>query len=65
MTRQIANAINDVIEPLGVGVLLKASHHCMTSRGVEKPNADLVTSQMFGCFRDNPETRHEFFRIAV
>jgi GTP cyclohydrolase I len=65
MTAQIANTINDVLKPQGVGVIIKASHHCMTTRGVNKPDSDLVTSRMLGCFRDNPLTRQEFLSIAV
>jgi GTP cyclohydrolase IA len=65
MTAQIANAINDVLKPQGVAVIIKASHHCMTTRGVHKPESDLVTSCMLGCFRDNPLTRQEFLSMAV
>ena len=65
MTAQIANSINDVLKPQGVAVILKASHHCMTTRGVHKPDLDLVTSCMLGCFRDNPLTRQEFLSMAV
>ncbi|HEX3340906.1 MAG TPA: GTP cyclohydrolase I FolE [Pseudolabrys sp.] len=65
MTAQIANTINDVLKPQGVGVIIKASHHCMTTRGVNKPDSDLVTSRMLGCFRDNPLTRQEFLSRAV
>ena len=65
MTAQIANTINDVLKPQGVGVIIKASHHCMTTRGVNKPDSDLVTSRMLGCFRDNPRTRQEFLSMAV
>jgi GTP cyclohydrolase I len=60
MTAQIANTIDSVLKPQGVGVVLKASHHCMTARGVKKHGTDLVTSRMLGCFRDNPMTRQEF-----
>jgi len=60
MTAQIANAIETVLQPHGVGVVLKAEHHCMTTRGVMKPGTDLVTSHMTGAFRDNPMTRQEF-----
>src|SRR5262245_32154531 len=63
MTAQIANAINDVLQPQGVGVVLKAEHFCMTARGIMKPGTDLVTSRMLGCFRDNPVTRQEFLSI--
>src|SRR4029079_9517273 len=65
MTAQIAHTINDVLKPQGVGVSIKASHHCMTTRGVHKPDSDLVTSRMLGCFRDNPLTRQEFLSMAV
>ncbi|WP_092866029.1 GTP cyclohydrolase I FolE [Hyphomicrobium facile] len=65
MTAQIANTINDVLRPQGVGVIIKAAHQCMTTRGVHKPNADLVTSRMLGCVRDNPLTRQEFMSLAV
>ena len=65
MTAQIANTINDVLQPQGVGVIIKASHHCMTTRGVHKPGSDLVTSRMLGCFRDSPLTRQEFLSMAV
>jgi len=65
LTAQIANTINDVLQPRGVGVVIKASHHCMTTRGVHKPDSDLVTSRMLGCFRDNPELRQEFLSMTV
>lgn len=65
MTAQIANSINDVLQPQGVAVIIKASHHCMTARGVHKADSDLVTSCMLGCFRDNPLTRQEFLSMAV
>jgi len=65
MTAQIANIINDVLKPQGVGVIIKASHHCMTTRGVNKVDTDLVTSCMLGCFHDNPATRQEFISLAV
>ena len=63
MTAQIANTIDEVLKPQGVGVILKATHHCMTTRGVHKPDTDLVTSRMLGCFRDNPPTRQEFLSM--
>jgi GTP cyclohydrolase I len=63
MTAQIANTINDVLQPQGVGVVLKAEHFCMTARGIMKPGTDLVTSRMLGCFRDSPVTRQEFLSI--
>jgi len=64
MTAQIANTINDVLKPEGVGVVVKATHHCMTTRGVHKPGSDLVTSRMLGCFRENPITRQEFLSLV-
>jgi len=65
MTAQIANTINEVLKPQGVGVIIKATHHCMTTRGVHKPGSDLVTSRMLGCFRENPLTRQEFLSMTV
>jgi GTP cyclohydrolase I len=64
LTAQIANVIDDVLKPQGVGVIIKATHHCMTTRGVHKPGSDLVTSRMLGCFRDNPLTRQEFLSMV-
>lgn len=63
MTAQIANSVQNVLQPQGVGVILKAVHHCMTTRGVYKPEADMVTSRMLGCFRDNAITRQEFLSL--
>jgi GTP cyclohydrolase I len=65
LTAQIANAIDDVLKPRGVGVVIKASHHCMTTRGVHKPDSDLVTSSMLGSFRDNQELRQEFLSMTA
>ncbi len=64
MTAQIANTINDVLQPQGVGVIIKATHHCMTTRGVHKADTDLVTSRMLGVFRDNALTRQELLGLA-
>lgn len=64
MTAQIANAIQKVLEPQGVGVVIKAEHHCMTARGIHKPGTDLVTSRMLGVFRDDPKTRQEFLSMV-
>jgi GTP cyclohydrolase I len=64
MTAQIANTINDVLQPHGVGVVIKATHHCMTTRGVHKAGTDLVTSRMLGCFRDDPSMGQELMRMA-
>jgi GTP cyclohydrolase IA len=64
MTAQIANTIQDVLRPQGVGVVLKANHHCMSTRGIHKHDTDMVTSRMLGCFRDNAVTRQEFLALA-
>ena len=53
------------MKPQGVGVIIKASHHCMTARGVHKPDTDLVTRRMLGCFRDNALNRQEFLGMAT
>ncbi len=63
LTAQIANSVNDVLQPKGVAVVIEASHQCMTTRGVHKPGVSMVTSRMLGTFRDNPETRREFLAI--
>jgi len=63
MTAQIANTIDEVLKPQGVGVILKATHHCMTTRGVHKPDTDLVTSRMLSCFRESPPTRQELLSL--
>jgi GTP cyclohydrolase I len=60
MTRQIAEALNDVLEPDGVAVVVAARHLCMEMRGVEKPDAETITSCMLGTFRDDSRTRSEF-----
>jgi GTP cyclohydrolase I len=65
LTAQIANTINDVLQPLGVGVVIKATHHCMTTRGIHKPDTDLVTSRMLGCFGENAQMRQEFLRTTT
>ena len=65
MTAQIANTIEKVLQPQGVGVVLKAEHQCMTARGVMKPGTDLVTSRMLGCFRDSAITRQEFLTMVA
>ena len=64
LTAQIANCIEKVLKPKGTGVVIKATHHCMTSRGVNKQGTDLVTSRMLGCFRDNPMTRQELMSMV-
>ncbi len=64
LTDQIADALDDVLRPKGVGVVIEASHLCMMMRGVEKQAARTVTSALRGSFRDCPMTRDEFLRLA-
>lgn len=63
LTAQIANTIQDVLQPRGVAVVIEANHQCMSTRGVHKPGASMVTSRMLGEFRDNPSTRREFLAM--
>jgi GTP cyclohydrolase I len=63
MTAQIANCIQDVLHPKGVGVVIEAAHQCMTTRGIHKSNVSMVTSQMLGSFRKDARTRAEFLRM--
>ena len=63
LTTQIAQTINDVLQPRGVAVVMEALHMCMIMRGVEKQNSKAVTSAMLGAFRENPETRAEFMEL--
>jgi GTP cyclohydrolase IA len=63
MTAQIAQCIQDVLQPRGVAVVVEAAHQCMTTRGVHKPGVTMVTSQMLGAFRTDPMTRREFLTI--
>ena len=63
MTAQIANCIESVLKPKGVGVVIEAVHECMTTRGVHNPEVSMVTSQMLGAFRKDARTRAEFLRM--
>src|SRR5499427_3907931 len=63
LTNQIADTIRDKISPLGVAVVMEATHLCMSMRGVEKQNSFCVTSAMLGIFRDNARTRMEFLEL--
>jgi len=63
LTKQIAEAINEHLNPLGVAVLIEAKHLCMISRGVSKQNSVMVTSELIGCMR-NQEARNEFLKLA-
>jgi GTP cyclohydrolase I len=60
LTAQIANTIDAVLKPKGVGVVIKPVHHCMTTRGIHKPDSSLVTSRMLGCFRVDAELCRQF-----
>jgi GTP cyclohydrolase I len=64
LTDQIADALMEVLEPLGVGVVVEAYHLCMMMRGVEKQNSKTVTSALRGSFRDDAKSRDEFLRLA-
>jgi GTP cyclohydrolase IA len=63
MTAQIANAINEILEPKGVAVVIEAAHQCMTTRGVHKPGVVMTTSRMLGAFREDIATRREFLAM--
>jgi GTP cyclohydrolase I len=63
LTTQIAETIQKIIQPQGVGVVIEARHLCMMMRGVEKQHSAAVTSSMLGCFRDEQETRQEFLSL--
>ncbi len=63
LTAQIANTINEVLQPRGVAVVIEAEHECMSTRGVHKPGVGMVTSRMLGVFRDDPATRRELHAL--
>jgi GTP cyclohydrolase IA len=63
MTAQIANTLDEVLQPKGVAVVIEAAHQCMTTRGVHKPGVTMVTSRMLGAFRDDPLTRREVLQM--
>ncbi|MBN9089861.1 MAG: GTP cyclohydrolase I FolE [Reyranella sp.] len=63
LTAQIANTLQEVLQPRGVAVVIEAGHQCMTTRGVHKSDVAMVTSRMLGAFRDNGETRREFLSM--
>jgi GTP cyclohydrolase I len=64
MTADIAQAIQEILHPKGVGVVIEAEHACMTLRGVNQPGANLSTSRLLGVVRDDPRTREEFLRLT-
>ncbi len=63
MTAQIANCIQDVLKPKGVGVVVEGSHQCMTTRGIHKEGVAMITSRLLGDFRSDSRTRSEFLNI--
>ena len=63
LTAQIANTLQEVLQPKGVAVIIEAAHQCMTTRGIHKPGVTMVTSRMLGTFRDNPATRRELMAM--
>jgi len=63
LTAQVANAIDSVLKPKGVAVVIEAAHQCMTTRGVHKPGVTMVTSRMLGAFRNCSDTRREFLSM--
>ena len=63
LTAQIANTIDEILEPRGVAVVIEAAHHCMTTRGIHKPGAVMTTSRMLGAFRNDASTRREFLAM--
>ena len=63
MTSQIANTINEILQPKGTAVVIEASHQCMTTRGVHKAGVSMVTSTMLGAFREEASTRREFLSM--
>ena len=64
LTAQIANAIDEVLQPRGVGVIIEASHLCVATRGIHKPDSKMVTSRMLGSFRNDQATRKEFLDLV-
>ena len=63
LTVQIADTVNQVLQPRGVAVVIEAGHQCMSTRGVHKPGVSMVTSRMLGAFRTDPNTRREFLDL--
>jgi GTP cyclohydrolase IA len=63
MTAQIANTVDQVLQPRGVAVVIEAQHQCMTTRGIHKPGVSMATSRMLGAFRDDPTTRRELLAM--
>jgi len=64
LTAEIADVLQETLDPHGVAVMIRAEHHCMTTRGVQKPGVGMVTTRLLGRFRSDPETRREFLSAA-
>jgi GTP cyclohydrolase I len=64
LTAEVAEAIQDILDPMGVGVVVVSEHSCMTMRGVNTPGSRLTTSHLLGVVRDDPRTRQEFFELV-
>jgi GTP cyclohydrolase IA len=64
LTREVANAIMEILKPQGVAVVMESSHLCMVMRGVEKTSASTITSCVLGCFESKDKTRNEFFSLV-
>lgn len=65
LTKDVANAIMEVLRPQGVAVVMESSHLCMVMRGVEKTSATTITSCVLGCFEKRQKTRNEFFSLLA
>jgi GTP cyclohydrolase I len=65
LTAEIADTIDEVLRPVGVGVIVRATHACMTTRGVRKHGVSMVTSRMLGALRDDPALRQEFLTAVA
>ena len=63
LTAQIAHAIETVLQPRGVAVVIESEHHCMSTRGVRKPGVGMITTRMLGCFKEDPDRRREFYQL--
>ena len=64
LTRQVAEAVQEILEPQGVAIVMEATHMCMSMRGVQKPGSWTVTSAMLGVFQDEQKTREEFLNLV-
>lgn len=63
LTAQIAQAIDTVLEPRGVAVVIESEHHCMSTRGVQKSGVNMITTRMLGCFKEDADRRREFYQL--